>query len=98
MSRQLLMLIFDPSPGAEPRVDEILHAARRRAEAAGWHCWAYRNQINAGELVLFVEGPEPETGRPTAPVFGDEISEIRALSRRFESVRSLTEYTLDEQP
>ena len=98
MSRQLLTLIFEPAPGAEPRVDEILHSARRRAEQAGWHCWAYRNEVNSSELVLFVEGPEPEPGGAVAPVFGDEIGEIRALSRRFETVRSLKEYPLDEQP
>ncbi len=98
MSRQLLTLIFEPAPGAEPRVDEILHSARRRAEQAGWHCWAYRNEVNSSELVLFVEGPESGPGGAVAPVFGDEIGAIRALSSRFETVRSLKEYPLDEQP
>jgi hypothetical protein len=93
-----MVLIFEPSPGAEPRVDELLRAARRRAEQAGWHCWAYRNEIVASELMLFIEGPEPGPGGPDAPVFGDEIGEIRALSRRFDTVRSLTEYSLDGQP
>ena len=91
-------MIFEPSPGAEPRVDELLHAAHRRAEAAGWHCWAYRNALHSSELTLFIEGPEPAPGADAAPVFGDEIAGLRALSRRFESVRSLTEYPLDDQP
>jgi len=98
VSRQLMVLIFEPTPGAEPQVDELLHGARRRAELAGWHCWAYRNEINSSELTLFIEGPEPEPGSRAAPVFGDEISGLRALSRRFESVRSLKEYPLDDQP
>ena len=91
-------MIFEPAAGAEPRVDEVLRAARRRADGAGWHCWAYRNEIHPGEFMLFIEGPEPEPGAPAAPVFGDEIGELRALSRRFETVRSLTEYALDDQP
>jgi hypothetical protein len=90
------VLIFEPAPGAEPRVDQILHAARDRAEGAGWHCWAYRNELNAAELTLFVEGPDLPPGGAVAPVFGDEIAELRALSRRFEPARSLTEYPLDE--
>jgi len=93
-----MVLIFEPAPGAEPRVDELLRSARRRAAQAGWHCWAYRNEISASELMLFIEGPEPAPGGPAAPVFGDEIGEIRALSRRFDTVRSLTEYALDDQP
>ncbi len=76
-------------------MDGILHSARRRAEQAGWHCWAYRNEVNSSELVLFVEGPEPEPGGAAAPAFGDEIGQIRALSLRFETVRSLKEYPLD---
>jgi len=98
VSRQLMVLVFEPAPGAEPRVDEVLRSARRRAERAGWHCWAYRNEIAAGEVMLFLEGPEQEPGAPAVPVFGDEIGEIRALSRRFEPVRSLVEYTLDGDP
>ena len=98
MSRQLLTLIFEPAAGTEPQVDEILRAARRRAEQAGWHCWAYRNEVNSDELILFIEGPESEPGAPVAPVFGDEISQIRALSRRFETVRSLKAYPLDDRP
>jgi hypothetical protein len=93
-----MVLIFEPAPGTEPRVDELLHAAHRRAEAAGWHCWAYRNEIVASELMLFIEGPEPQPGGPAAPVFGDEIGEIRTLARRFETVRSLTEYSLEDLP
>ena len=98
MSRQLMVLIFEPAPGSEPRVDELLRSARRRAGQAGWHCWAYRNEINPSELMLFIEGPEPEPGGPAAPVFGDEIGGIRALSRRFDTVRALTEYALDDEP
>jgi len=92
------VLIFEPSPGAEPRVHAVLHASRRRAEQAGWHCWAYRNQIQPSELMLFIEGPEPGPGGPAAPALGDEISEIEALSSRFDAVRSLTEYNWDEEP
>ena len=76
----------------------MFHAARRRAEQAGRHCWAFRNEINSSELTLFIEGPAPGSGAPAAPVFGDEIAELRALSRRFEPVRSLTAYSLDDQP
>jgi hypothetical protein len=93
-----MVLVFEPTPGAEPRVDEVLRAARQRAEQAGWHCWAYRNEINASELMLFIEGPEPQPGAPAAPVFGDEIRELRVLARRFEPVRSLVEYSLDGDP
>jgi hypothetical protein len=93
-----MVLIFEPSPGAEPRVDELLHASRRRAERAGQHCWAYRNEVNTSELMLFIEGAPAEPGRPAEPLVSDAISEIRALSRRFEAVRSLTEYPLDDQP
>jgi len=92
------MLTFEPSPGSEPRLEEVLRAARTRAETAGWHCWAYRNEMRSSEVVLFIEGPEAAPGGPAAPVFGDEIGEIRALSRRFEPVRSLTEYPLDDAP
>ncbi len=93
-----MVLVFEPAPGSEPRVDAVLQEAHRRAERAGWHCWAYRNEINASELMVFLEGPAPDAGAPAAPVFGDEISEIRALSRRFEPVRSLAEYPLDGEP
>ena len=93
-----MVLILEPSPGAEPRVDELLRAARRRAAQAGWHCWAYRNEIHPGELMVFIEGPEPQPGGSVAPVFGDEIGELRALSHRFDAVRSLTEVSLDDQP
>lgn len=87
------MLIFEPAPGADERVDEVLRAARARAAAAGWHCWAYRNELAAGEITLFLEGPAPGAGRP---VFGTEIEELRALARRFEPVRALREYPLGE--
>jgi hypothetical protein len=93
-----MVLVFEPAAGAEPRMDEVLRAARQRAERAGWHCWAYRNEINASELMLFIEGPEAGPGAPAVPVFGDEIAELRALSRRFEPVRSLVEYSLDGEP
>jgi hypothetical protein len=92
------VLSFEPAPGAEPRVGELLRAARRRAEYAGWHCWAYRNAANSSELMVFVEGPAPEPGEPSAPDLGDGIGELRALSRRFDAVRFLTEYPLDDQP
>ena len=48
--------------------------------------------------MLFIEGPKQEPGGPAAPSLSDEIGEIRALSRRFEAVRSLTEYPLDDEP
>lgn len=76
----------------------LLHASRRRAEQAGWRCWAYRNQIQPSELMLFMEGPAPEPGAPAAPAFDEEIGEIEALSRRFDAVRSLTEYKWDDEP
>jgi hypothetical protein len=87
------VLIFEPKPGALARVDELLRAARQRAEAAGWHCWAYRNEIAADEITLFLEGPRAPGGVET-PVFGDEIAELRRLAGRFEPVRSLVEYPL----
>lgn len=90
------MLIFEPAPGTEPQADALLRSARDRAEAAGWHCWAYGNQIHPGEITLFIEGPadDPSSG-PPAPVFADEISGLKALSRRFEPVRSLVELPLE---
>ena len=89
-------MIFEPTPGAEPQADTLLRSARDRAEAAGWHCWAYRNEIRPAEITLFIEGPadDPSSG-PPAPVFGDEISGLKALSRRFEPVRSLVELPLE---
>jgi hypothetical protein len=98
VSRHLLVLVFEPAPDREAHVDEVLRRARRRAEQAGWHCWAYRNQINPSEIVLFVEGPEPGPGATDAPVFGDEIGDLRAHASRFEPVRSLVEYPLDDDP
>jgi hypothetical protein len=90
------VLIFEPMPGAEPQVDALLRAARGRAEAAGWHCWAYRSEIHPSEITLFIEGPrDDDTAGPPAPVFGDEISGLRALSHRFEPVRSLVELPLE---
>ena len=90
------MLIFEPVPGREPEADALLRSARGRAEAAGWHCWAYRNEIHPGEITLFIEGPagDPTSG-PPAPIFGEEISGLKALSRRFEPVRSLVEHPLE---
>jgi len=89
-------MIFEPAPGTEPQADALLRSARERAETAGWHCWAYRNEIRPAEITLFIEGPAdaPSSG-PAAPVFGDEISGLKALSRRFEPVRSLVELPLE---
>lgn len=87
------MLIFEPAPGNVQRVDAVMRAARARAERAGWHCWAYQNEIAANEITLFLEGPK--AAGEEAPVFGDEIAELKALARRFESVRSLVEYPLE---
>lgn len=92
MSRHLLVLIFEPAPGNHGRAGEVMRAAHARAEAAGWHCWAYRNELKADEITLFLEGPVRE-GDP--PVFGDEIQELRTLSARFEPVRSLAEVPLE---
>jgi hypothetical protein len=98
VSRRLLVAVFEPAPGAEPRADALLRAARGRAQAAGWHCWAYRNEIHPSEITLFIEGPrdDPSAG-PAEPVFGEEIGGLRALSRRFEPVRSLVELPLEGQ-
>lgn len=75
----------------------MLTSARTRAEAAGWHCWAYRNEITPKEITLFLEGPH--AAGPERPIFGTEIQELRTLSARFEPVRSLTEYPIDiEEP
>ena len=86
------MLIFEPQPGSEGRVEAVLRRARERAEVAGWHCWAYRNEIAAHEITLFLEGP----GGEQRAVFGTEIQELRDLAARFEPVRSLVEYPLEE--
>ena len=95
MSRHLFVLIFEPAPGADDRVDGILRSARRRAEDAGWHCWAYRNEIAANEITLFLEGPR-RPGEQERAIFGTEIQELRQCAARFEPVRSLTEYPLEE--
>lgn len=87
------MLIFEPAPGTDERVDAVMRAARARAEQAGWHCWAYRNEMAASEITLFLEGPK--AAGEEAPVFGDEVAELKALARRFEPVRSLVEYPLE---
>lgn len=87
------MLIFEASPGSEERADEVMRAARARAAPAGWHCWAYRNEIAPNEVTLSLEGPK--AAGDEAPVFGDEIAELRALARRFEPVRSLVEHQLE---
>ena len=86
------MLIFEPTPGCEARIDDILRRARERAEEAGWHCWAYRNEIAAHEITLFLEGP----GGEQRAIFGTEIQELRELTARFVPVRSLVEYPLEE--
>ena len=44
-------------------MEVLLRAARGRAEQAGWHCWAYRNELNADEITLFLEGPRAQTGQ-----------------------------------
>ena len=87
-----MVLIFEPSPGTEPAAEVLLRSARQRAEAAGWHCWAYRNELRPVEITLFVEGPLD--GAPAA-IFGSEIADLKALARRFEPVRSLIEYPLE---
>lgn len=91
-----MVLIFEPSPGTEPEADVLLRSARQRAEAAGWHCWAYRNELRPHEITLFVEGPREgaQAGEPAA-IFGGEIADLKALARRFEPVRSLVEYPLE---
>ncbi len=75
-------------------MDRVLRQARARAEAAGWHCWAYRNEIAANEITLFLEGAQSEG--PAQPIFGSEIEELRSLASRFERVRSLVEYPIEE--
>ena len=85
------MLIFEPRPGAEADVDRVLRSARERAELAGWHCWAYRNEMAANEITLFLEGPQRAEERP---IFGTEIQDLRTLAARFEPVRSLSEYPI----
>jgi hypothetical protein len=87
-----LVLIFEPREGADEQVDRLLRAARGRAESAGWHCWAYRNEIAADEIALFLEGPKSPGAE--APIFGDEIVQLRSLASRFEPVRSLVEYPI----
>lgn len=96
MSRQLMVLIFELTPGTEPEADVLLRSARLRAEATGWHCWAYRNELRPNEITLFVEGPRDGAQEgASAAVFGDEIADLQALARRFEPVRSLIEYPLE---
>jgi hypothetical protein len=87
------VLIFEPKPGNHAEAGDVMRAARARADASGWHCWAYRNELKADEITLFLEGPAPQGD---APVFGDEIGRLKALSARFEPVRSLIEYPLEE--
>jgi hypothetical protein len=89
------VLIFEPEAAAWDRVDALLRAARARAEAAGWQCWAYRNELKGDEVTLFLEGPRSPSGEER-PIFDTEISELRSLARRFESVRSLVEYPLED--
>ena len=86
------MLIFEPAPGREREADSLLARAHARAKAAGWHCWAYRNEISAHEITLFLEGPQDGANRP---IFGTEIQELRELASRFEPVRSLVEHPIE---
>ena len=72
-------------------MDRVLRSARERAEQALWHCWAYRNDLAANEITLFLEGPQPAGEQP---IFGTQIQELRTLSARFEPVRSLSEYPI----
>jgi hypothetical protein len=88
------VLIFEPAPGNADAVDAVLVRARARAEAAGWHCWAYRNEMAAHEITLFLEGPVAPGGHEL-PVFGTEIQELRTLAGRFEPVRSLIEHPIE---
>ncbi len=44
---------------------------------------------------MFLEGPRAPAGQER-PIFDTEIAELRALTRRFESVRSLVEYPLED--
>ena len=87
------MLIFEPAPGREDEVDRVLRRAKQRAQDAGWHCWAYRNEISSNEITLFLEGPQAAQERP---IFGTEIEELRSAAARFERVRSLVEYPIEE--
>ena len=89
------MLIFEPQPGREQEADRVLARARASAEAAGWHCWAYRNEISAHEITLFLEG-QPADGEPR-PIFGTEIQELKALAARFEPIRSLVEHPIESR-
>lgn len=77
-------------------MEEVLRRARARAEAEGWHCWAYENELAASEVTLFLEGPQFPPGQERA-IFDQEIQELRALASRFERVRSLVEHPLEEQ-
>jgi hypothetical protein len=88
------VLIFEPAQGREADADLVMARARARAEEAGWHCWAYRNEISAHEITLFLEGPQ-QAG-PPKPIFGTEIQELRELASRFEPVRSLIEHPIEE--
>jgi len=90
------VLIFEPQPGRHAEAGEVMRAALARAGQAGWRCWAYRNELRADEITLFLEGPAAEGGGD-APVFGDEIARLKSLAARFEPVRSLIEYPLEEQ-
>lgn len=89
------MLIFEPQAGRHADAAAAMRATHARAGESGWHCWAYRNELKAEEITLFLEGP---ASAGDAPVFGDEIARLKALSQRFEPVRSLIEYPLEEHP
>jgi hypothetical protein len=88
------VLIFEPRQGSEAEADRIMARAKARAEGAGWHCWAYRNEISAHEITLFLEGQAHEG--PARPIFGTEIQELRELASRFEPVRSLIEHPIED--
>lgn len=88
------MLIFEPRQGSEADADRVMARARARAGAAGWHCWAYRNEMSAHEITLFLEGPQQDG--PARPIFGSEIQELRDLASRFEPVRSLIEHPIED--
>jgi hypothetical protein len=89
------VVIFEPQPGREEEADRVMARARASAAATGWHCWAYRNEISAHEITLFLEGPQQDG--PARPIFGTEIQELQALASRFEPIRSLVEHPIESR-